>query len=203
MIGRSKSNGHSAGASGAGGRSGAGKSTESAKGTGSPGPMTPQPHTAVYAGSFDPITRGHEDLMRRSLAFVDRLVVGVANNSAKKELFDIDVRVELIRAAVGNEPRIEVRAFTGLLVDFAGHVGARLIIRGLRAVSDFEYEFQMALMNRELTSGRLETIFMVPSLDTTYISSSIVREVARYGGDVSSLVHPRVAAALQSKYRKA
>jgi pantetheine-phosphate adenylyltransferase len=203
VIGRSKSNGHSSGPSGAGGRGGAGKSAQSAKGTGSAAPATPQPHTAVYAGSFDPITRGHEDLMRRSLAFVDRLVVGVANNSAKKELFDIDVRVELIRAAVGNEARIEVRAFTGLLVDFARDVGARLIIRGLRAVSDFEYEFQMALMNRELTSGRLETIFMVPSLDTTYISSSIVREVARYGGDVSSLVHPRVAAALHSKYRKA
>jgi pantetheine-phosphate adenylyltransferase len=167
------------------------------------GPSVPHPHTAVYAGSFDPITRGHEDLMRRSLAFVDRLVVGVANNSAKKPLFDVDVRVELIRAAVGGEPRIEVQSFSGLLVDFATEVGARLIIRGLRAVSDFEYEFQMALMNRELTTGRLETIFMVPSLDTTYISSSIVREVARYGGDVSGLVHPRVAAALHGKYPRA
>jgi pantetheine-phosphate adenylyltransferase len=160
-------------------------------------------HVAVYAGSFDPITRGHEDLMRRSLAFVDRLVVAVAINSAKTGLFDVGERIELIRAAVGNEPRIEARSFSGLLVDFAAEVGARLIIRGLRAVSDFEYEFQMALMNRELTSGRLETIFMVPSLDTTYISSSIVREVARYGGDVRGLVHPRVAEALRDKYPKA
>jgi pantetheine-phosphate adenylyltransferase len=156
---------------------------------------------AVYAGSFDPITRGHEDVIHRSLEFVDRLVVAVATNSAKQPLFDVDERVGLIRATIGSEPRIDVRSFTGLLVDFAASVGARLIIRGLRAVSDFEYESQMALMNRQLTAGRLETVFMVPSLDTTYISSSIVREVARHGGDVSGLVHTRVADALRSKFR--
>ncbi len=154
---------------------------------------------AIYAGSFDPITRGHEDLVVRSLEFVDRLVVAVANNSAKAPLFDLEERKRLIRAAVGDDKRVEVRDFTGLLVDFAREVGASLIIRGLRAVSDFEYEFQMALMNRHLSPG-LETVFMVPSLDTTYISSSIVREVARLGGNVDGLVHPAVAQALQARF---
>jgi pantetheine-phosphate adenylyltransferase len=156
--------------------------------------------TAIYAGSFDPITKGHEDLVMRSLEFVDRLVVAVATNIAKQPLFSADERVALIRAALDNEPRIEVRQFSGLLVDFARQVGARLLIRGLRAVSDFEYEYQMALMNRHLSSG-LETVFMVPSLDTTYISASLVREVARFGGQVEDLVHPAVAAALKAKYQ--
>jgi pantetheine-phosphate adenylyltransferase len=156
--------------------------------------------TAVYAGSFDPITRGHEDLMRRSLGFVDRLVVAVvASNSSKQPLFTLDERMELIRLTTADEPRIEVHAFTGLMVDFAAARGAGMLIRGLRAVSGFEYEFQMALMNRHL-SGRLETVFMVPSLDMTYISSSIVREVARYHGNVEGLVHPAVAAAMRRKY---
>lgn len=155
---------------------------------------------AIYAGSFDPITRGHEDLVVRSLEFVDRLVVAVANNSAKQPLFDLQERKRLIRAAVGDDPRIDVRDFTGLLVDFAREVEASLIIRGLRAVSDFEYEFQMALMNRHLSPG-LETVFMVPSLETTYISSSIVREVARFGGNVDGLVHPVVAEALKARFR--
>ena len=153
---------------------------------------------AIYAGSFDPITHGHEDLVRRSLEFVDRLVVAVATNSSKTPLFTLDERMSLIRAAAGDDPRVEVRQFNGLLVDFAREVGAKLIIRGLRAVSDFEYEFQMALMKRHL-SPQLETVFMVPSLDSTYISSSLVREVARFGGDVSGLVHPTVAAALRGK----
>ena len=154
--------------------------------------------TAIYAGSFDPITRGHEDLVRRSLEFVDRLIVGVANNSSKQPLFSIDERVELIRSALDGEGRVEVKSFSGLLVDFAASEGANLLIRGLRAVSDFEYEYQMALMNRHL-SPKLETVFMIPSLDTTYISASLVREVARYGGDVSTLVHPVIAAALRAK----
>jgi pantetheine-phosphate adenylyltransferase len=161
-------------------------------------PDVPNSRIAIYAGSFDPITRGHEDLMHRSLEYVDRLIVAVATNSSKQPLFSIDERVELIRAAVSHEPRIEVHSFGGLLVDFARERGASLLIRGLRAVSDFEYEYQMALMNRHL-SPRLETVFMVPSLDTTYISASLVREVARYGGEVSDLVHPRVAEALRSK----
>ena len=154
---------------------------------------------ALYAGSFDPITRGHEDLVSRSLEFVDKLVVAVATNVAKQPLFTVSERVDLIRAAVNNNSRVEVRQFGGLLVDFAREVGAKVLIRGLRAVSDFEYEYQMALMNRHLSPG-LETVFMVPSLDTTYISASLVREVARFGGEIGDLVHPAVAAALREKY---
>ena len=154
--------------------------------------------TGVYAGSFDPITRGHEDLIKRSLQFVDRIVVAVATNVSKQPLFSLEERVAFIRSAVGNDARVDVRQFNGLLVDFARSVSASLIIRGLRAVSDFEYEFQMALMNRHLAPG-LETVFMVPSLDTTYISSSLVREVARFRGNVSDLVHADVAEALRLK----
>src|SRR5688572_15619714 len=154
---------------------------------------------AMYAGSFDPITRGHEDLMTRSLSFVDRLVVAVARNASKTPTFSVDERVAMIKAATSKEKRIEVHSFDGLLVDFAKQVNAALLIRGLRAVSDFEYEYQMALMNRHLAPG-LETVFMVPSLDTTYISASLVREVARFGGDVSGLVHPAVAKALKAKF---
>jgi pantetheine-phosphate adenylyltransferase len=154
---------------------------------------------AIYAGSFDPLTRGHEDLIRRSLEFVDRLIVAVAINVSKQPLFSAEERVRFIRSAVEEDPRVEVREFEGLLVDFAREVGAGLFIRGLRAVSDFEYEYQMALMNRHL-SPRLETVFMVPSLDTTYISSSLVREVARFGGDITDLVHPMVADALRRRF---
>ena len=136
--------------------------------------------------------------MHRSLEFVDTLIVAVAINSTKTPLFSIDERVQLIKDSVGEDTHIQVHSFGGLLVDFAREVGASLLIRGLRAVSDFEYEYQMALMNRHL-SPRLETVFMVPSLDTTYISASLVREVARYGGVVDDLVHPRVADALRSK----
>ena len=136
--------------------------------------------------------------MHRSLEYVDRLVVAVATNSSKTPLFTIEERVALIREALGDEPRFEVQSFDGLLVDFARQVGASLLIRGLRAVSDFEYEYQMALMNRHL-SPRLETVFMMPSLDTTYISASMVREVARYGGDVHDLVHPAVERALKAR----
>lgn len=154
---------------------------------------------AIYAGSFDPITRGHEDLVSRSLEFMDRLVVAVATNIAKQPIFTASERVDLIRATLNSNPRVEVRQFSGLLVDFAREVGATVLIRGLRAVSDFEYEYQMALMNRHLSPG-LETVFMVPSLDTTYISASLVREVARFGGEIGDLVHPAVAAALRAKY---
>lgn len=157
---------------------------------------------ALYAGSFDPVTRGHLDLMRRSLHFVDTLVVAVATNPKKTSLFSADERVRFIKGAVDDEPRIKVQGFDGLLVDLAHDVGASLLIRGLRAVSDFETEFQMALMNRHL-AAELETVFMVPSLDTTYISSSMVREVARFGGDVAELTHPTVVAALTAKFRYA
>ena len=156
--------------------------------------------TAIYAGSFDPITRGHEDLIRRSCEFVDHLVVAVAINSSKKALFTVEERVELIEAATADNKRVEVTQFEGLLVDFAKKIGAKFNIRGLRAVSDFEYEFQMALMNRHM-SASFETVFMVPSVETTYISSSVVREVAQHHGSLKGLVHPTVARALAGKFR--
>ena len=156
---------------------------------------------AIYAGSFDPPTRGHEDLIHRSCEFVDQLVVAIAHNSAKRPLFTLEERMKLIRSAIGDDKCVRIEKFDGLLVDFAKEVGASLIIRGLRAVSDFEYEFQMALMNRHMSPG-LETVFMVPSVETTYISSSVVREVAQHGGKLEGLVHPSVAAALREKFAK-
>ncbi len=154
---------------------------------------------AIYPGSFDPCTRGHEDLAHRSLALCDRLIVAVATNSAKQPLFSVDERLDLLRSAIGNDPRVSYEQFDGLLAEFARKSGARLVVRGLRAVSDFEYEFQMALMNRQLYP-ELETVFLVPSVDITYLSSSLVREVARHGGDVSGLVHPAVADALRKRF---
>lgn len=155
---------------------------------------------AIYPGSFDPPTKGHEDLIRRSLALADRVIVAVAKNSAKQPLFTVQERLDLLRLAIGDDPRIAFEAFDGLLVKFAERVGATMVVRGLRAVSDFEYEFQMALMNRQLYPS-LETVFLVPAVDLTYLSSSLVREVARYGGDVSPFVHPAVAAALAGRSR--
>jgi pantetheine-phosphate adenylyltransferase len=155
---------------------------------------------AIYPGSFDPPTKGHEDLVRRSLALADQVIVAVAVNVTKQPLFSVEERLEMLEAAVGNDPRVSLRSFQGLLADFARQVGASVVVRGLRAVSDFEYEFQMALMNRQLHAS-LETVFLVPALDLTYLSSSLVREVARFGGDVSALVHPAVAAALHRRFR--
>ena len=155
---------------------------------------------AVYPGSFDPITRGHEDLIRRALTFADRVIVAVAVNVAKQPLFTLEQRVALIQKAAV-DPRVEVRSFDGLLAAFVRAAGATLIVRGLRAMSDFEYEFQMALMNRNLAPG-VETVFLVPAFDLTYLSSSLVREVARFGGDVSQLVHPAVGQALKQKFGK-
>ena len=154
--------------------------------------------TAVYPGSFDPVTKGHADLIRRCFAFADKVIVAVAVNVAKQPLFTLEERVAMIRATV-DTPLVEVRAFDGLLVEFARQVGAAVLVRGLRAVSDFEYEFQMALMNRTL-APTLETVFLVPAFDLTYLSSSLVREVARFGGDVSALVHPDVQRALKAKF---
>ena len=155
---------------------------------------------AVYPGSFDPITKGHEDLIHRSLEFVDQLIVAVAVNVVKQPLFSLDERVALIKQAVPDN-RLEVQSFEGLLAEFAKKVGASVIIRGLRAVSDFEYEFQMALMNRNL-APKIETVFLVPAFDLTFVSSSLVREVARFGGDVSPLVDPTVQQALKRKFSK-
>lgn len=155
----------------------------------------------VYPGSFDPVTKGHQDLIRRSLEFVDQLIVAVAVNAAKQQpLFSLEERVALIRQTVPDK-RVDVQSFDGLLAEFAKDVGAKVIIRGLRAVSDFEYEFQMALMNRNLAPA-IETVFLVPAFDLTYLSSSLVREVARFGGDVSQLVEPAVQKALKRKFGK-
>jgi pantetheine-phosphate adenylyltransferase len=155
---------------------------------------------AVYPGSFDPPTKGHEDLVRRSLALADRLIVAVAVNVVKQPLFSLEERLDMLRAAVGDDARVSFHSFDGLLAEFAKRVGATIIVRGLRAVSDFEYEFQMALMNRQLHPS-LETVFLVPAVDLTYLSSSLVREVAKFGGDVSPLVHPAVAQALARRFR--
>jgi pantetheine-phosphate adenylyltransferase len=157
-------------------------------------------HIAVYPGSFDPPTRGHEDLVRRSLSLADRLIVAVAKNLGKQPLFPVEERLEMLRASVGDDPRVSFQSFDGLLAEFAKRVGATIIVRGLRAMSDFEYEFQMALMNRQLHPS-LETVFLVPAVDLTYLSSSLVREVARFGGDVGPMVHPAVATALARRFR--
>lgn len=154
---------------------------------------------ALYAGSFDPVTRGHEDLFRRGFALADRVVIAVATNVSKQPLFTADERVALIREVVGGDERVSVRAFAGLLVNLAREVEATVLVRGVRAVSDFEYEYQMALMNRHLLPS-LETAFLVPTAGMTYVSSSLVREVARFGGDVDALVHPAVSRALRERF---
>ena len=155
--------------------------------------------TAIYPGSFDPVTLGHEDLIQRSLHLVDKVIVAVAVNAGKDPLFTLEKRVELLTAVMNGEPRVEVVTFGGLLADFAKGRGVRVVIRGLRAVSDFEYESQMALMNRQL-HPELETVFLGPALHLTYLSSSLVREIARLDGDVSGFVSPLVEHALKQKY---
>ncbi len=156
---------------------------------------------AVYPGSFDPITRGHEDLIRRGLDIADRVVVAVATQDSKQPLFTLSERLRLVKTVLGRNKRLDVRTFDGLLMDFARSIGAQMVVRGLRYVSDFEYEYQMALMNRKL-APEIETLFLVPAFDFTYLSSSLVREVARFDGDVSGLVHPAVAKALGAKLRR-
>jgi len=164
----------------------------------------PRPTAAIYPGSFDPITHGHEDIARRALAVADRLIVAVARTSThdKHGLFGLEERVALIGEVFSDERRIEVCSFEGLLVDFARTQEARIVVRGLRAVSDFEYELQMAQMNQELWP-ELETIFLVPEARYSFISASLVREVASLGGDVSSFVSPAVLERLEAKLRQA
>lgn len=155
---------------------------------------------AICPGTYDPPTRGHEDLIRRSLGLADAVIVALADNLTKQPLFSVDERLELLRTIYADEARIQVVAFRGLLADFAREKGATMIIRGLRASGDFEYELQMALMNRQL-NPLLETLFLVPASNLTFVSSTLVRDVARFGGDLGDLVHPTVAAALQRKFR--
>lgn len=160
----------------------------------------PDPVIALYPGSFDPVTRGHEDIARRSLRVADRLIIAVAHSAthAKPSLFSVDERVALIDEVFRDEDRVVSMPFEGLLVAFAKEQGAHLVIRGLRAVSDFEYELQMAQMNQELCP-ELETLFLVPEVHNSFISSSLVREVAALGGDVSSFVSPSVLEGLRLK----
>jgi pantetheine-phosphate adenylyltransferase len=156
---------------------------------------------AIYPGSFDPITRGHEDIVRRALTFVDRVIVAVAHRRTQRKdgLFGITERVEMIGEVFADEPRVDAAEFDGLLVDFARARRATLIVRGLRAVSDFEYEFQMALMNRTLWAD-VETVFLAPDARYSFLSASLVREIASLGGDISDFVAPGVLARLSGKY---
>lgn len=157
--------------------------------------------TAVYPGTFDPLTRGHEDLVRRAAGLFDKLVVGVAYSRAKNPFFTVAERLEIAQEVLGHYPNVEVRSFAGLLKDFVREQNARVIVRGLRAVSDFEYEFQMAGMNRHLLP-EVETLFMTPSDQYQFISGTIVREIAVLGGDVSKFVFPSVERWLQAKAKE-
>ena len=148
---------------------------------------------AVYPGTFDPLTRGHEDLVRRAARLFDTVVVAIADSKAKRPMFSLDQRVEMAREVLAGYPNVEVTGFHGLLMDFIRSQGANVILRGLRAVSDFEYEFQMAGMNRQLYPD-VETMFLTPSEQYMFISATMVREIASLGGDVSLFVSPLVAA---------
>jgi pantetheine-phosphate adenylyltransferase len=156
---------------------------------------------AVYPGSFDPITYGHLDIIERGLEVFENIIIAVARNSEKKELFSAAERVRHLEEVIGDNPRITVDSFDGLLVDYVGSKGAKVILRGLRAVSDFEYEFQIAQMNHNLKS-EVETLFMMTSVPYGYLSSSIVKEVASLKGSVESLVPPVVVKAMAEKFGK-
>jgi pantetheine-phosphate adenylyltransferase len=156
--------------------------------------------TAIYPGSFDPLTNGHLDVIQRAAKLFDRVVVAVATNESKHPLFTKDERVALVRKAVANLPNVSADAFNGLLVDYVRAQRAQAIVRGLRAVSDFEFEFQLALMNRKLDE-KIETIFMMPKDTYTFLSSRIVKEICRLGGDVSSFVPPNVQMAMKKKLK--
>ena len=156
---------------------------------------------AVYPGTFDPITNGHHDLVRRAAGIFDRVVIAIAANPSKAPRFHLDKRVELARAVLVDLPNVEVMGYSGLTVDFARENGLNVIIRGLRAVSDFEFEFQLANMTRHLDQT-IETVFMTPQEQFTFISSTLVREIAALGGNVSEFVHPVVADALR-RHREA
>jgi pantetheine-phosphate adenylyltransferase len=153
---------------------------------------------AIYPGSFDPITNGHLDVVRRALSLVNRVVVGVIYNPEKNPLFSLEERMDLIRTLFKDEPRVEVASFSGLLIDFARLQNVYTIIRGLRAVSDFDYEFQMAITNRHLCP-KLDTVFLMTDVDYSYLSSSLVKQVARFGGDVSSFVPMEIELKLKEK----
>ncbi len=158
----------------------------------------PPPVVAVYPGTFDPITNGHVDIARRAAQLFGRVIVALAENSRKAPMFTRDERVAMVRASVGDDTRIEVDHFEGLLVDYARRRGAKVVIRGLRAIADFEYEFQAAHMNRHLAPD-METVFLMTSEESFYVSSSLVKEVAAMGGDVTRVAPPAVVEALKRK----
>ncbi|MDT8895563.1 pantetheine-phosphate adenylyltransferase [Halomonas sp. I1] len=155
--------------------------------------------TAVYPGTFDPITNGHYDLIERAARLFDHIVVAIASSPGKSPALDIDARITLARKVVEHHDNVEVVGFSGLLTEFMRQRQARILLRGLRAVSDFEYELQLANMNRA-QMPELETVFLTPEVENSYISSTLVREIARLGGDVSQHVHPDVAEALKNRY---
>ena len=157
---------------------------------------------AVYPGTFDPITNGHIDLINRAAPLFERLIIGIAESPGKGPTLPLALRVELAQQAVAHHPHIEVRGFDCLLAHFVAEVGGGVLLRGLRAVSDFEYEFQMASMNRHLIP-EVETLFLTPAEQYGFISSSLVREISRLGGNISGFVPPAVAAALQSQWQRA
>ncbi|NKB63766.1 MAG: pantetheine-phosphate adenylyltransferase [Gammaproteobacteria bacterium] len=155
--------------------------------------------TAVYPGTFDPITNGHSDLVKRAIKMFDRVILAVADNPDKSPLFSLDERIELAKSVLSNSDRVEVVGFSGLLIDFAENSGSNVILRGLRAVSDFEYEFQLASMNRRLNCN-IETVFLTPSENHTFVSASLVKEIAKYQGNVEQFVDPTVFTALKDKF---
>ena len=157
--------------------------------------------TAIYPGSFDPLTNGHLDVIQRAAKLFDRVIVAVAVNESKHPLFTLAERVALVKKAVAHLPTVETDSFDGLLVEYAAEQKAGAIVRGLRAVSDFEFEFQLALMNRKLDE-KIETIFMMPKDTYTFLSSRIIKEIARLGGDVRSFVPPNVQVALKKKLKR-
>lgn len=157
---------------------------------------------AIYPGSFDPITNGHLDVIQRAAGLFDRLIVAVAQDNAKNSLFTVDERVSLIQQVTGKAANIEVMPFAGLLVNFAKSHGACALVRGLRAISDFEFEFQLALMNRKLEPN-LETMFLMPREEFTYISSRLVKEIGRLGGNIDPFAPPNVVEALRARFQLA
>ena len=163
--------------------------------------MTSQAKVAIYPGSFDPITYGHMDIVKRAAGLVDHLIIGVLMNKHKNPLFSLEERVALIEEAVHDMPNVSVQSFDGLTIDFAEKVHARMIIRGLRAMTDFDYEFQMAHTNQTLNPD-IETVFLSTGLDFSYVSSSVSKEIFLYGGDVSKLVPAHVIDAMQRKVKQ-
>ena len=156
---------------------------------------------AVYPGTFDPFTRGHEDLVRRAARLFSQVVVGVADSRGKQPIFSLTERVDIAREVLADLPNVKVEGFDGLLLDFLKQLDARIVVRGLRAVSDFEYEFRMAGMNRRLYP-EIETVFLTPSDEYTFLSATMVREIALLGGDVSQFVQPNVQTRLHDKVRQ-